>query len=153
MKRRSASSLSIAAVASTSWFSGLVVPFGTIPSVDVTPLLGLVRWVPPILVGAAIAWGGITSVGRIVAAGVGLLALWIGPALITAISNAAARKELQTSRDSDPGADVFGMALTMPGLALPPIIVAVTVAAVGLVARAIVTRRRTASARVEHLPR
>ncbi len=108
--------LSIAAVASTSWFSGLVVPFGTIPSVDVTPLLGLVRWVPPILVGAAIAWGGITSVGRIVAAGVGLLALWIGPALITAISNAAGSRVL--ARDPalmlEYGADVFGMALTMP---------------------------------------
>ncbi|GAA4374057.1 hypothetical protein [Agromyces bauzanensis] len=149
--------LSIAAVAFGPWINGLVVPFGTGPvaGIEVGWLLDLTRWITPVLVGAAIAWGGINTIGRVVAAAFGLLALWIAPALMTAISNAVGSRVLARypSEMLDYWVDVFGMAMTIPSLALPLLIVGVAVAAVGLVGRAIVTRRRTAAARDEPLPR
>ncbi|WP_448006648.1 hypothetical protein [Agromyces bauzanensis] len=147
--------LSIAAVAFGPWINGLIVPFGTAATTDLVWLLDITRWIPPVLVGAAIAWGGVDTVGRVAAAAFGLLALWIAPALMTAISSAAGTRVLagHPAEMLDYGVDVFGMALLIPAIALPPLIVAVTVAVIGLVGRLIVTRRRTAAARAEHLPR
>jgi hypothetical protein len=140
--------LCLAAVLSSSWFSGIVVPFGTVQTVEFTGVLSVLRWIPPILVGAAIAWGGVNTVGRVLAAVFGLIVLWIAPALITAVVNAAGSRVL--ARDpramAEYAVDVFGMALTMPSLALPPLIVAVVVAATGLVGRAVLARARSRSA-------
>ncbi|MFE5670156.1 hypothetical protein ACFQ58_00975 [Agromyces sp. NPDC056523] len=136
--------LSIAAVASVSWFTGLIVPFGSVQPTGLSPLLDLIRWIPPILVGAAIAWGGVNTVGRVIAALFGLVLLWIGPALITAVTMAAGSRALA----SDPpemvqyALEVFRMALTTPSLVIPPLVVAVVVAAVGLVGRAVLRRSR-----------
>lgn len=147
--------LSIAAVASGPWINALVVPFGTAGTTEVAWLLDLTRWLPPVLVGAAIAWGGVDTVGRVFAAVFGLLVLWIVPALITAIASAAGTRVL--ARDPaamlEYGADVFGMALTIPSLALPPLIAAAAVAVIGLVARTVVTRRRRGAAQPDRLPR
>ncbi len=147
--------LSIAAVAFGPWINGLVVPFGTAGTTELAWLLDVTRWVPPVLVGAAIAWGGVNTVGRVLAAVFAFLALWIAPALMTAISSAAGSRVLarHPAEMLDYGAGVFGMALWIPEIALPPLIVAVAVAAVGLIGRAIVTRRRTAATRDEPLPR
>lgn len=135
--------LSMAAVASASWFSGLVVPFGSV-SPGTSPLLDLVRWIPPILVGAAIAWGGVNTVGRVIAALLALVFLWVGPALVTAVTMAAGSRVLA----KDPpemiryAQEVFGAALTEPSVVIPPLVVAIVVAAVGLVARAILRRSK-----------
>lgn len=137
--------LSIAAVLSVSWLTGLIVPFGSVQATELAWLLNLLRWIPPILIGAAIAWAGVNTVGRVFAAAFGLLVLWIAPALITAVVNAAGSRVL--ARDpqlmAEYAVDVFGMALTMPELALPPLILAVVVAAIGLVGRAVLKRSRT----------
>lgn len=136
--------LSIAAVVFGHWCSGLLVPRGTVPAVELAPLLDAVRWIPPVLVGAAIAWAGLGTVGRVLAAGVSLVILWVGPAFVTAVVNAAGSRVLAR----DPAAmleyavDVFGMALTIPSLALPPLIVAALVAAIGIVGRAVLARVR-----------
>ena len=136
--------LSIAAVLFVSWLTGLIVPFGSVQTTELAWLLNLLRWIPPILIGAAIAWAGVNTVGRVFAAAFGLLVLWIAPALITAVVNAAGSRVL--ARDpqlmAEYAVDVFGMALTMPELALPPLILAVVVAAIGLVGRAILKRSR-----------
>lgn len=147
--------LSIAAVAFGPWVNALVVPFGTIGTTEVAWLLDLTRWIPPVLVGAAIAWGGINTVGRVLAAAFALLALSITPALMTAISSAAGSRVLarHPAEMLDHGLGVFGMALWIPEIALPPLIVAVAVAAIGLVGRLIVTQRRTAAAQAATLPR
>ena len=44
--------LSIAAVAFGQWCSSLLVPSGTVPAAEVAPLLDLIRWIPPVLVGS-----------------------------------------------------------------------------------------------------
>lgn len=136
--------LSIAAVLFVSWLTGLIVPFGSVQTTELAWLLNLLRWIPPILIGAAIAWAGVNTVGRVLAAAFSLLVLWIAPALITAVVNAAGSRVL--ARDpqlmAEYAVDVFGMALTMPELALPPLILAVVVAAIGLVGRAILKRSR-----------
>jgi hypothetical protein len=86
--------LSIAAVALGSWLSALVAPMGTFPTETTMAVLGLLRWVPAIVVGLAIAWCGVTSVGRVIAAISSLLILWIGPTLVTAVSAAAGTRML-----------------------------------------------------------
>lgn len=136
--------LSIAAVAFGQWCSSLLVPRGTVPVAEIAPMLDLIRWVPSVLVGVAIAWAGVGTVGRVLAAGASLVILWIGPAFITAVANAAGSRVL--ARDPaamlEYGAGVFGMALTIPTIALPPLIVAVVVAAIGIVGRVILRRAR-----------
>lgn len=135
--------LSIAAIAFGPWFIRLLVPLGTIPPDWLAELAGWGRWVPPILIGVAIAWCGVSTAGRVVAAVAGLILLWIAPALITGVSNAAGSRVLADSPADmlDYAVRVTRMALFSPELALPPIIVAVVVATAGLVARAIIRRR------------
>ena len=147
--------LSIAAIAFGPWVNGLVVPFGTAGTTDVAWLLDVTRWIPPVLIGAAIAWGGVNTVGRVLAAAFALLALWVAPAVMTAISNAVGSRALARypAEMLDYGLDVFGMALWIPELALPPLIVAVAVAVIGLIGRTIVTRRRSRAEQAEPLPR
>jgi hypothetical protein len=140
--------LSIAAVAFGPWCSRLLVPSGSVAAAEIAPLLDVIRWIPAVLVGVAIAWAGVGTVGRVVAAGASLGILWIGPAFITAVANAAGSRVL--ARDpalmAEYAVEVFGMALTIPSIALPPLIVAVVVAAIGIVGRVILRRshaRRT----------
>ena len=137
--------LSIAAVAAGPWLSGLLFPWGAVSSGDVGWQLAVLHWVRPVLVGAAVAWGGINTVGRVVAAAAGLVLLWVGSALTTAIASAAGTRVL--ARDPAAmlqyGTEVFAAALTTPGVAWPPVGVAVVVAAVGLVGRRLTPRRST----------
>jgi len=100
------------------------------------------------LVGAAIAWGGVRSGGRIAAVVVSLVLLWLVPALATAVQSAVGSRALL--RDSgellDYGGNVFQAAVTMPSLVLPRLAVAVIVAAAGIGGRMLVSRRRRAHA-------
>ncbi|QIG38223.1 hypothetical protein G5T42_00965 [Microbacterium sp. 4R-513] len=139
--------LSMAALALGPWLNGLVVPFGTAATDEVYAFLGYLRWVPPMLVGLAIAWGGVNTVGRVLGALVGLLLVWIVPAIQTGIGNAAGSRVLANDLDEmrDFGVSVFFAALTLPEVALPPLLVAILVAACGLVVRAL-TRRSPAGA-------
>jgi hypothetical protein len=135
--------LSIGASAAGPWISGLLNPLGTVPGDVSLAVLGLVMWIPPVLVGAAIAWGGVNTIGRIAAACVGVVLVWIVPALTTGITSAAGTRVL--ARDPvemrDYGIQVFFSALTVPELALRPIVLCIAVAVVGLVVRAVVLRR------------
>ena len=128
----------IAAVLVSGWLHLLLAPE---PAFAGEPawLWTAVRWVPSVLVGAAIAWGGVSTVGRVVAALGALAILWIGPALITAVSAAAGTRVLarEPAEMLDYGRRVFGMALTDPSLVVPPLVVAVAVAGIGLVGRAL----------------
>jgi hypothetical protein len=133
----------IAGVLASSWLSQLLVPLGSID----TPspfVLFILRWIGPVLVGLAIAWAGIGSPGRIFADLAALIILWIGPALITGVQSAAGSRVLAHSIPDmfDYAQRVFTSAATMPELVVPPLLVAVGVAAVGLVVRAVAGRRQ-----------
>ena len=136
--------LSLAALAVGPWVSGLLSPIGSLPGDAALTLLGAVHWIPPVLVGAAIAWGGVNSVGRIAAAVVGLALVWLVPAFVTAVSSAAGSRVLARVPQEmlEYAVQVFGMATTIPSLALPPILVTVVVATIGLTAGAFVRRSR-----------
>jgi hypothetical protein len=140
--------LAIAAIAFGPWLSGLLVPLGTIPADWVSALAGSTRWVPPILIGIAIAWCGLGTIGRVVAAVASLLLLWTAPALITGVTSAAGSRVLADVplEMLDYAARVTGMALFLPELALPPIIAAILVASAGFALRAVVRRRATVAA-------
>jgi hypothetical protein len=138
--------LSITALAAGPWLSQLIAPLGSVPGDTQLVLLQSVRWVPPVLVGAAIAWARLGSFGRVVAALSGLLLVWVVPALVTGIVNSAGSRVMA----SDPvgmleyGVQVFFAALTLAPVVVPELAVTVIVAGVGLGVRAMLGRSRGA---------
>jgi len=135
--------LTIAAVAASSWIGGFLQPLTLFGPDWLLPVVGLIAWVTPVLTGAAIAWTGVSSPGRVVAALTSLIVVWVAPAAITGISSAAGSRVLA----SDPAAmieyalQVFASALLIPELALRPIVATILVAAIGLAARWAIRRR------------
>ena len=130
--------LSIGALALGPWLDGLVVPFGSLVTSETTPhLLAVLRWAPPVLVGAAIAWAGLRTIGRIAAAAAALALVWVVPALTTSILNAAGTRVLARypAEMIRYAVEVFTAALTTPALVLPPILTTVIVAAAGIAGR------------------
>ncbi|GAA1789821.1 hypothetical protein [Agromyces lapidis] len=145
--------LAIAAVLVSGWLHLLLAPE---PAFAGEPawLWTAVRWVPAVLVGAAIAWGGVGTIGRVIAALASLAILWIGPALITAVSAAAGTRVLarEPAEMLDYGRRVFELALTDPALVVPPLVVAVCVAGVGLIGRALLGRSSRARSEASDAP-
>jgi hypothetical protein len=140
--------VSIAAIALGPWLSGIVVPFGVVVIPEpIHALLGIARVVPAIVIGLAIAWAGLRTAGRIVAAIVGILLLWVGPALITAVSAAAGTRVLAPypAEMLEYGVGVFRQVIVMPELSLLLPLVGIAVAFVGLTARRTVAARRAAA--------
>ncbi|AYF97983.1 hypothetical protein [Protaetiibacter intestinalis] len=134
--------LTLAAISVGWWISGYLALLGPLSPLPYA-LAPLATWIPPVLAGAAIAWGGVRTRGRIVAAAVGLVLLWVVPALATAVQSAVGSRVLLRSPGDllDYGWSVFVSALTMPQLVLPRLAVAVVVAAVGFAGVAVVSRR------------
>ncbi len=141
--------LTVGAIAAGAWLGGFFQPLLVSGSDAASTIAGLLPWVAPVLVGVAMAWTGLNTVGRVIAALVSLGLLWVAPAAMTAVSSAAGSRVL--ARDPlemmDYAIAVFQMALFTPEIALRPIIAAVVVAVVGLVVRWSVraARRRRAS--------
>jgi hypothetical protein len=135
--------VSIAAVTSSAWLAEIVLPFGFLANEPTMVMLGAVRWVPAVVVGLALAWCGLGTIGRVAAAIVSFAVLWIGPAAITAVTVAAGTRVLA----SDPaemakfGAQVFVTALG-PRESLLLLAVAAVVMVLGLGARWAIRRRR-----------
>ncbi|GAA5085016.1 hypothetical protein GCM10025760_03430 [Microbacterium yannicii] len=122
--------LSLAAVAAPTWIGTALRDAMLLASNDVVqPMLFVLRWMPAVLVGCAIAWCGFRTAGRITAVIVSLAALWIGPAFFTAVSSAAGTRVLAPypSEMVEYGIQVFLMALTMPELVVPPLVVALII--------------------------
>lgn len=135
--------LGTAVVPFASWASPLLVPDPAAAGTGALMVLEAVRWVPAVLLGAAAAWAGLATVGRVVAFLVGLLLLWLGPAAVTAVVNAAgsralAREPVELGRYAS---EVFVAAATTPSLVLPPLVVAVVVALLGLAGRRLLRPR------------
>ncbi len=135
--------LTIGAIGAASWTSALIDPT-RIGQSPLEPLLVIVPWITPVLTGLAIAWSGIDTAGRVLSALAAVILVWVAPALTTAIVSAlGSRALLRAGGDVvEYGIGVFRLALLTPDIALRPIIATVAVAAVGLVVRALIVRRR-----------
>ncbi|AZS37514.1 hypothetical protein CVS47_02151 [Microbacterium lemovicicum] len=112
-------------------------------------ILFVLRWLPAVLVGCAIAWCGFRTVGRVTTVIVSLAALWIGPAFFTGVSNAAGMRVMAAypAEMAEFGIQVFFSALTTPEIVVPPLIVAAVIGVAG--ALVLDTRRRRAGAVAE----
>jgi hypothetical protein len=134
-----------AAIAVGPWLSGLVFPINAVVSASpLTSALGeVVRFAPAVAIGAGIAWCGIRTVGRVIAAIVSLVLLWVGPTVITAVSAALGSRVLaHYPREMlDYAVQVFRSALVMPELWAPVVGLAIAIAAVGIVGMRTVRRR------------
>ena len=141
--------LSFAAIALQSWLNALVLPFGVASTEPNFVLLAAIRLVPALVVGLAVGWAGIRSIGRVIAAIIGLLLLWIAPAAVTAVSSAAGSRVLAAhpAEMLDYGSQVFVSALGAAGDPLSLLVPAIVVMVLGLGARAAMARRR-----VERVP-
>ncbi len=137
--------LTIGAMAASSWIAALIAPPGAV-QLEYPSLLVVVPWIGPVLVGVAIAWAGVNTVGRIVAAIAAVAMVWVVPALLTGMVNALGSRVYWSypAELVDYAVGVFRAALFTPELALRPVIATVVVAAVGLIVRAVVARRRPA---------
>lgn len=139
--------LSIGAMATGIWIGAWM----TLPFAYESPfsaILPLSYYLGPVLVGVAIAWTGVDTVGRVVAALVGLLLVWIVPALTTALASAAGTRVLASDLPAmaDYGVNVFFAALALPDLTLRSLAITVVVAVVGLVLRRLWARHRNSVA-------
>lgn len=131
----------VGAIALSSWVGALIQPVGTLDNPFVEALV-IVPWIAPVLAGVAIAWAGIHSVGRVVAALFSLGLIWVAPAVITAISATLGSRAMLRSAGYavDYGIGVFQSALFTPEVALRPVVATLAVAAVGLVVRWVIVR-------------
>ncbi|MEQ6897669.1 hypothetical protein [Microbacterium sp. KR10-403] len=130
--------LTVGAVAVEPWLRALIMPFGTItPSPLQLWAAGAAGWVGAVLVGAAIAWCGLATRGRIVAAIGLLLILALLPNAVHAVASAAGTRVYarDPARMLEFARSVFTTELGIPFLTVQPLLLAVAVAAVGLVAR------------------
>jgi hypothetical protein len=128
--------VSVAAVAAGVWVNGLISHPFNISATEVTmALLSVTRWVPAFIVGLAVAWCGFATAGRIIGAIASFLALWIGPALFTAVSAAAGTRVLAAYPADmlDYGQQVFISALGPQGTSLVLVVAAIVVAAIAVV--------------------
>lgn len=124
----------VAAIAVGSWLNGLILPLGSTPDGSAFALLAMARWVPAVLVGIAIAWCGVRTVGRALAIAASLLILWVVPAAITA-GTAAAGSRVFGDRLGDMieyGSQVFATALLTSEVSFAPVVVAAVIGALGL---------------------
>lgn len=125
------------------WLDTFFAPRGVLPIELYSGFDTVLRWVPAVLVGVAIAWAGVRTVGRIVAAVVSLFLLWLVPAAAAAVTAAVgSRVMLRLGAELlDYAAGVWKLAAFMPSLVLPPLVVAVVVAALGITVRELLARR------------
>lgn len=127
--------VSIGALALGPWLLGPWIGMDQ-PLQGAVQALGLAaRWVPPVAVGVAVARAGLRTAARVVAAALGLVLLWIVPALTKAIqSTLGSRAVLQNLGGAvEHFLRVLVQSATGPiGLLLPPLVVCLAVAAAGM---------------------
>ncbi len=130
--------LTLGAIGAGLWLRALIMPFGTVTPVPVQLwAVQSAMWIVPLLVGGAIAWCGVRTPGRAVGAVASLAMLWLLPPAIDTVASAAgmrvyAHQPAELLRFAQA---VFVERLGVMPLGVLPVLVAVAVAAIGLVAR------------------
>lgn len=131
----------LVALVTGTWVGELLAPLAAVAG----PSSALVaeRWVPALLVGAAIAWGGLGTAGRTAASVLGLLLLWLVPAAATAVTSAAGSRVMlrYPSELAASAVAVLRAALLDSALVLPPLLVALVVAVAGTALQRLLRRR------------
>jgi hypothetical protein len=137
--------LAVGAIGMGSWTSAFLDPSRLGGGSD-SPLLAIVPWIPPVLTGVAIAWAGVNTAGRVIAALVAVALTWVAPAVTTALASSLGSRELLEGGGDviGYGVDIFQTALLTPEIALRPILATVVVAGIGLVVRALLRTRSAA---------
>lgn len=132
----------------------MAVPFVVWAATGVTDVIGvynvpsvvamLWRWLPAVLVGAALVWCGFRPMNRVLVWLANLALLWVIPALFTGIRSALGSRVLggDLPAMAEQGAGVFAAALA-PGTAGPAVLLALAIALAGTFFRVIATRSRT----------
>jgi iron complex transport system permease protein len=131
-----------------SWLGGLVSPGATGMLSDAAyALLPVISWVPPVVLGVAVALTGLRSAGRVVGSVVAVLLLWVGTAVVVGVTYALGNRALlrYPLELLDAGGAVGGAVLRGQGGVLGQLAVAVAVA-VGIIGALVVraVRRRRA---------
>lgn len=108
-------------------------------------------WLPAIVVGAALVWCGVRPAWRIVVWVVGLLAVWVVPALFTAIQYGLGMRVLDGDVPEMMRASVGVFPMVLAEV-WQPVIVALVIGVVGTVVRMIVERDRTPAVAPETVP-
>ncbi|AJW77937.1 hypothetical protein [Clavibacter michiganensis] len=130
------------------WLGGLVSPGdGGLLSDTAYAILPVISWVPPVVLGVAIALTGLRTVGRVIGSVVAVLLLWLGTAVVVGVTYALGNRSLlrYPLELVQAGGMVGGEVLRGQGGALGQLAVAVVVGILGaLVVRLV--RRRAVSA-------
>lgn len=138
--------VSLAAIAASAWLDALFTPIGHF-SVS-SPLMDIGRaiaqYLPAIFVGLAIAWAGINTVGRVIAAIVALLVTWLGSTLVLAATVVLGTRVIagQPAEMVEYGVSVFRTAVVSEGGPLWVGVVAIGVAFISIVGRVSLHRHR-----------
>jgi hypothetical protein len=125
--------VALSAVPARTWLGYTIASFD--PIYGYPPEMGTVlRWVPAVIVAAALIWCGVRPLSRLAVWVVGLLALWMLSAVFTALSNALGMRVLDGDlrEMAEVAAQIFPMALEVEVL---PVGVALVIAVVGTVIR------------------
>ncbi|UKF80677.1 hypothetical protein [Clavibacter californiensis] len=131
------------------WLGGLVARGATGMLSDTAyAILPVISWVPPVVLGVAIALTGLRSVGRIVGSIVAVLLLWVGTAVVVGVTYALGNRVLlrYPLELLDAGGMVGGAVLRGEGGVLGQLAVAVVVGIIGAPVVRGVRRRRAVSA-------
>ncbi len=147
--------ISVAAIAAGIWLGELLHPLIDFTNGNGMWLLTVLRWVPPVIVGVGLAWGGLNTVGKVLAGVASLAILWLLPAAVTAVDNAAGSRVLahDLGQMLAYGANVFVAALSLPELVIPPLLIAIIIGIGGAVLGPLVRRRRVPVSSAEIPPR
>ena len=144
--------VALSAVPAGSWIGFMIASFN--PITGYPKEVGMVlRWVPAVIVAVALIWCGVRPLSRLVVWAVGLLALWVLPAVFTALSYALGMRVLQGDlrEMAEVAAQIFPMALEVEVL---PVGVALVIAVVATVVVGTAVRwKATASPVVERAER
>lgn len=100
----------------------------------------VLRWLPAVIVGLTLVWCGVRPAGRLVVWVVGPLAVWLLPAVSTALSYVLGSRVLLGDLGvmADAATQVFPMAL---GVLWQPAVVALGIGVVGTLGRMLIARR------------
>ncbi|WP_313354169.1 hypothetical protein [Microbacterium sp.] len=131
----------LSAVPARSWLGYTIASFD--PIYGYPPEVGTVlRWVPAVIVAAALIWCGVRPLSRLAVWAAGLFALWMLPAVFTAISSALGMRVLDGDlrEMAEVAAQIFPMALEVEVL---PVVVALVIAGVGTVVRMLAATPRS----------
>ena len=135
--------VALAAVPFASWVShGVNAVTGPISQPPL--LIELVRWLPAVVVGLALAWCGVRPLRRLGVWAAGLFALWLLPALFVAAQYGLGMRVLQgdIAEMARASAQLFPLVLAEGGM---PVLVAAAIGAIGVVVRAVASPQTPAA--------